>query len=312
MSIPNDVGPESNHFLPEMMDRVKTVESLPDSHAFEQVMYENHLIRVTEHKMMDPITLSPTLLNGKFPKEVKDIFPASEYAIEDLIVQQTKNAGTLTPSLEMSFTANGTPHSLHTEGDSSVYETENYNNDKLTYTLSRGASIGLLAALVYARQFDEQYPKAPIDLEESLLGIPRSADEALVEQLIMTLGNRDGTSAISTTALFGTANGGLVARLIEGERPNMSIRMNRIELTRLVSLEDTSTRNNTTIHEALVNIKTETSRAEHYFAERYTSSDVPDIIDPKYDYEEWSKICNEFFTAIKGELDKYAYLDETL
>lgn len=290
-------------FCEESFEAVHQVEALPYSHAFEHMLYSKALQRVTSHTMAESMTFSPTLLHDTFLEDFTDIFSSPEYKIDDLLISQTEDVENQQTSFEVSFTANGLSHSLSSNGETR-YCIENDYGDRKEYPLTKEAGIGLLVAFVAARQFNDEEPLSPIEFQEAQLYSPRDSSTALVEQIIMTLGNYDGDSSISTTALVETAGGVVIARLIEGEKPYMSSLRNRVELSKLEFADSEST----VVYQNAVNVKAKDA-LENQFAERYIT-DVPELIDPARDYVEWAKICQEFLTAIKTDLHKYAYLDD--
>jgi len=305
MDTPPNAASDFDPFSPQAIESVQTIESLPYSHAFEHTMYDQAVRRTASHVMVEPIKLSPTILHGKFPDKLHAIFPSAEYAISTLVATQIEDLDTKSTRIELSFDANGLHHEVHTENDKTIYKTENYNGDPLIYQFGISEAIALLATFVYARQFDENNPMSPIDLIDHTLAVPRDASTTLVEQLLMTLGDYDGNSEICTESMFETADGVFIAKFVEGEKPHMSHLHNRLELTQL-SFTDLA---DTILHQNTVNVKRESDTYETQYAERYNTT-TPDLIDPRHDYEEWAKICQDFLVAIGPNLEIYKYLDE--
>lgn len=312
--------PDDSAFDPELMQKVEIVEALPFSHAFERVMYDQRIHRHAHHTMNEPIRLTPFLTDFIIPNEVSTLLPSSYSTIGDLMVDHIDtpptNQTAITdgpPRLAVSFTADGLRHSLQTHGEQGVYEVETHE-DTLHYTVDSSVALRLLAALAYARQYDEEDPKAPISIAESDLELPRSEDDNLAERLIVTLGNLDGQTRITTTSLIGITRGdSLLAKLSEGESPAFNSMQSRLELARFASLEEVT---QTNLHQNIVStpsastIYPEPVTLEKRFAEQHQPELSPVIIDPRYNFGEWVQVCNTFLTAIEPYLAQYAYLDE--
>lgn len=293
------------------MERVQIVEHLPFSHAFERTMYDNRISRHAEHTMTHPIYLFPELVEAptRFPQEVAQYFPSSRCVIDNL---RTSIDDSLDAPghVEIDFTADGKRHTLSANNDHSLtYTVETYGIDDIVRTPDSDIATKLLAALVYARQYDPRDPNASIGFIESQLDLPRDPEHSLIEQLIMTLGHHDGVSKITTTSLFHTPNGDmLMARLGEGEYPAFSSVQSKLGLAELTSI-DKSTETN--LHQNVVNTLQHQRPVtlERRFAEQHIADELI-FIDPESDYAQWSAICDKFLTAIEGGLQKYAYLDD--
>lgn len=307
-------------FDPELLEKAEIVEALPFSHAFERVMYDQRIHRHARHTMNEPIILTPTFTNLIIPEEIRVMLPSSSSAIGDLTVDHhdtpiTNQPSSVedTPRLSLSFTADGFQHSMQMRDRQMIYTVETHA-DTLHYSVSPQVAVRFLAALVYARQYDERDPHAPIAYAESDRELPRSEDDALIEGLILTLGSLDGQSSITTTSLIGTnAGDSLFARLSEGESPIITSMQSKLELARLASPEDVT---QTNLHQNIVSapsvsvINPQPITLEKRFAEQRQPESSPVIIDPKYNFEEWVHICDTFLTAIKPYLAQYEYLDE--
>lgn len=312
--------PDDSTFNPELLGRVEIVEALPFSHAFERVMHDHRIHRHAHHTMHDPIQLTSGLTGLIIPMEMRATLPSSNSRVADLVVDHYDIPPTDhplhasdTPRLALSFTADGLQHSMQTYGDHMIHEIETHT-DTLRYEIDLQVAMRFLAALVYARQYDEGDPEAPISYIEGDRDLSRSEDDSLIEQLLLTLGTMDGQSTITTTSLIATAEGdSLVALLSEGESPIANSMQSKLELARFASILDST---QTNLHQNIVNtglasiIHPEPVTLIKRFAEQCQPETEPIIIDPKDNFQEWVAVCDTFLTAIEPHLDQYAYLDE--
>lgn len=296
-----------------LIERVEQVEALPHSRAFEHVMYDNRLSRSVRYDMQRSFSIHESLMQTQFPEELRDIFPDKSYIIEQLQAEQVEDRDSA--YTDVSFLANGTKHRLHSEDGHTIYETKNIALEEVRYTLSLESILGLLATFTYAQQFDKAELGSSIELSENNLMVLRDPQVSLTEQIIMTLGNHDGVSCTETTAIFEGKNGTpIVAKLREQEKPHLSSLHNNLELTQLQLDDATPETLETTIYQKVVDASA--IRVEAQYAERQIVSlesgpvDVPELIDPEQNYDEWSHICDEFLSSIQNELDIYRYLDE--
>lgn len=304
---------DNSAFDDTAMERVQAIEYLPFSQAFEHIMYDNRIVRHAEHSMTKPIYLLPELIEtpARFPQEIAQYFPSSNCIIENL---HTSISDSLDEPrrVEIDFTADGKRHTLNTSEDQSlIYTVETYGVNDITQVLDPDVATKLLAALVYARQYDPHSPNTPIGFAESQLDLPRDPETSLIEQLIMTLGHHDGVSTITTTSLFHTPSGDMMmARLSEGEYPDLSSIQSKLALAELTSI-DVSTE--TDLHQNVVNTQHDQRPVtlEKRFAEQHIA-DTLTFIDPESDYEQWSVVCDKFLAAIEDDLQKYAHLDDTV
>ena len=300
--------PDNSAFDPALMERVEIVEALPFTREFEQIMYHRRALRLTEHVMSEPIVLHPTLLDTRFPPELVPYITSSHCVIDNLraYLRDPQNGPA---SLDIRFTADSKAHTLQTTDGGFLHHAESYSMDDITHTVGPHVGVALLAALAYARQYNERDPTAAPTFVESQLDVPRDPELTLAEQLLMTLGHHDGQSTITTSSVFTTPTGEtLMARLAEGEFPRYSSLQSKLELAEVISLEESS---KTNLHQNVVNIPVlgEPMTLEERFAEHHEADELT-FIDPTRDYAAWTVICDRFLTAIEPDLKDFASTDE--
>lgn len=296
----------------ELLDCAQAIEHLPLSTAFEHAMYEQSFLRKATHVARSPITLTTTIINGKFPDTFSAMFPREEYSIENLTITQTElneNETKPTTLLIMAFTSSGTPHYLTVEDSQGTYSTQNTYGDEVTYDISSSDATALIASFAYARQFSATTRPSTFTLAEQSLQVARKDSEAaLREQLITTLGNFDGESRIETVASFPLGSETMIATLIEEEHPDASNVSNSIELSKLRS-SDMLDEYVTAIHQHHIDLEKLSETFDQQYAIQ-TSRDNEHLIEPEKDYTEWATLCSEFLPAISPYLEKYALLEE--
>lgn len=299
-----DQYPSRHHsfdpFSDETIDAVETVEALPFSHAFERVMYDTRINRTSEHVSKRPIILTEAFREEHLPQELQGVFYLSSYEIDKLTVSQSEDADGAT-IVDMTFLANKIQHSVHSEHGTATYHVESHAQETRPIVIDVDSAIQLLGALAYASQFDERDPEATFRMAESNLQLPRNLQTSLVERLIMTLGNHDGSSTITTTSLFESDPDILVAKLIERETPSESVIQNQLDLTSAAFADTKLFQDRTNVFAI--------DSSDIRFAERYTDV-IPELIDPKEDYPEWAKICVDFLSIVKTPVEAYSDLDE--
>jgi hypothetical protein len=219
-----------------------------------------------------------------------------------------KDAGS---QLDITFTADRRKHHFHSTEDTAQHSVESYSGEDAVYATHPNTVLGLLAAFVYARQYDERDRSAPMECTQSQLELPRSDSANLSEQLIITLGHLDGTSTITTNSLFITDDHKtLLAKLTEGESPTISSIQSKLELAHLTLQEAAD---HTNLHQHIVNASAnylpQPTTFENRFAEHYIADELV-FVDPERDYPEWSRICDSFLTVIEADLANYSHLDE--
>lgn len=300
---------DSYHFTPDILERVETVEFLPYSHAFEAVMYKDRIARTASHTMIEAIHLPEELLsNDKFSEELRDLIPSSHAVINHLTVSSTDSADT-SSQIELSFQADGLERRIKSlDTGTYIYAATNSDKDMSFHVEESDIALRLLATFVYARQFHTREGTPSIDYRHDERALPRKPHVALAEQLIMTLGNLDGSSTITTTSLVSSDSSTLVATLTEGESPTLSSIQSKLELSYFTP---TTIFEETDLHQNVVNANTpfQQGRLENRFAEK-RQADTLTLIDPTRDYQEWVTICDEFLRAIETDLETYAHLDE--
>ena len=328
---------EFDPYSDKSLRSVEMIESLPMSSAFEHVMYDNLLDRTTQFKYAhsedtaddkDPLTIDPDLMVDQFPEQLRSIFPAASYTIEQLRVQHIEmgNAAAAdeqnNTTLEMSFRANQTIHSLSVKEGVAEYLTTNEALEDVTYLFTPEVATALLAAFVYAKQYDP-LKRLPIELSPSTIHTERNAQTDLLECLIMTLGDHTGHSNRRTRAIFETPSGSaVIATLDEHEFPDKSAAHNTLLLSEFNDINNIPTSVETTLFQNVVTIEVGMGLiqpgqlASRYAEQRSTTLSAialtaSEYIDPKSNYERWARTCTTFRKAIKKPMKAYAYLDET-
>ncbi|HJM04670.1 MAG TPA: hypothetical protein QF549_03515 [Candidatus Saccharimonadaceae bacterium] len=339
MSTPN--LPQSHHehdpFSDESLKIVQAVEALPHSRAFEHLAYKNLVDRTAvyvyphgEDSATDenPIKIDASLMASQFPEPLKGIFPSIDYTIEQLSIRQTETkrtprSKTVHASLDINFYANGAPHSISVENGKVTYATINEHLDKVVYTTLEPAAItGLIAAFLYAQQYEPTGAEQPIELEEPAIITKRDPLTSLNEQIIMTLGDHDGRSTVTTRALFEKPDQpSLLVTLKEQEYPDKSAVATQLFVSEVLDINELTTASDTTLHQNIVNVEQgndiiPVGKLEKRYAEQHTSIlskialSASEYIDPVHDYARWSQTCRSLYAIIKDQLKSHAYLDE--
>ena len=325
-STPRNFEPYSEKSLKAVED----IEFLPDSIAFEHMLYNNRLERTatyeyshtkSDNKDNDPLVIDPSLMVSQFPEALRGLFPEVSYTIEQLVVSQTE--GVNNAVINLSFLANGTAHSVVVTEGLARYETVNDFLDTVVYTFSPEAITGLIASFVYAKQYDPtQTPHAPIELIESVIDTERDQQLDLIERMIMTLGDHSGQAKTETRALFDNPSGApIIATLTNKEFPDKSAKGNTLVLSELGDINDLPTSVETTLYQNIVDLEEESSilgagRLTNRYAEQRSMvlSALPfptsELIDPDTHYARWAKTCSTFLKIIKKPMRPYAHLDE--
>lgn len=322
---------EFDPYSEESLRIVEEVEALPFNQAFEQLLYDNRIDRVTAFEYAHdndieydatPLVIDHDVMQLRFPESLRGIFPDDQYTIEQLRIVQSEIgfgvAGSVLPqtTLAMSFWTHECEHFVTIKEGVATYETKNESLDDTSYTFEPEAIIGLIAAFVYAKQYDPEHPKQPIRLTQSSIEVFRDPRVAFVEQLIMTLGNFTGNSTIQTQAMFENAHGSpILATLVENESPLKSTISNQLVLNEIDETDDLTTSTETEVIQHIVNMSdTHTfehvGQLRHYFAEQRSTVLSPfpltstEYIDPKRNHARWVSICASFLNAIKNPLSK--------
>ena len=285
-----------------LVDACERVTHLPQSQAFEQVMYDNLSTRVVRYMADSAITFHPLLLRTQFPENLRDCFVSSnELTLERFrivqLLQQQSEAG-VTRRSKMAFTTNGFDYTFTTDGTDAVMSVETMNGPS-ELKLSDQDYTAFVASIVYALQFTPD--TSEIKLVDDPLQVrseTSSVDESLMERMIMTLGEFDGQAETITTTIFDTGNDLFEAELKVHENPRMSGVNNAMKLSRIVgasSLDDTVHQN-----EAFIS----PNRLTNHYAESVERDLIQDeesvrIIEPSGDYEAYAKICADFIGHIQ-------------
>lgn len=302
MSISDYNKAEFDPFSEESLDTVAAVEALPDMHAFEHLMYTNRLERTAKYVMEKPIDIR--FMNGKFPDELRDFMPIGRVVeIEKLIAQMTEPQDSLGSCIQISFEVNGDQHKLITTSAGTAYTIE--RGDTYHYTLPGDVANQFLAALVYARQYDPaSSEERSFEFEDSRIHTPRLDMVDFAERAILTLGDFDGFSQVTTIANFSTPQDTVVARLREIEKPTLSGVQSKLDL---MSLEDYTKGQETELQQNKTVTPEGTLRLSYA---KIVSGEDEVFIDPDANFLEWSQICQKFMKIVKKPLESLAYLDD--
>lgn len=312
---------------PILIDKAEQVEALPHSRAFEHTLYENRLARIVNYHYasapngddIDPIKISPQLLQTNFPYKLRGIFSRSEYTISYLEITQNDTPSEQT--IGISFYANDTPHSIAVTQESIAdtvftsvkYGTVNNSLENVLYTdIEAETIVGLIAAFVYARQYSDEDRTRPIEVDDSNIITERPENTDLVERMIMTLGEFSGTSTTKTTAVLDST---LLVSHSETERSTVSGIDSTINITEL----NPSVTMNTDVVQKLVNLKQGTPLVpagitDLKYAEIRSTSNIAGIaltehIDPENNFQRWAYLCGKLLDAISQPMEKYRDLD---
>lgn len=295
-----------------LLARVETVEALPHSEAFEQLMYDHRARRSAYHAMDTPLTIPDRFLQADIPEEVRACLPATRPVIEHLAISQTELID-VPATLEISFTSRDCRHVLVTQDEQTRYRVENIDGDTNDYAFDSDIGSKLLASLLYVRlqTHDSVSPadNAPITYSTSTLELPRPTIVSEREMFIRALGDFDGESGVETVSTFQTGDKVLAAKLAEIERPTVSGLQSTLELSQVDDLTDISTlfddKPHTDLHQnfasnTLVGIPADLAIR---YAEQHIDGESHHI-DPKGDFAKWAQTCDEFLTVIEDEIDR--------
>jgi hypothetical protein len=330
--MPSNHHHDFNPFSPDALNSVETIDVLPHSNAFEHVMFDNKISRTSSyeyaHKDNDledtnPLIIDVEVMGNYFPTQLKGIFPDLEYVIEQLqIVQTEADEGERT---SISFFANGTQHSARIENGAAFYRTSNQHLEPVEYQIDPDNVTALIASMLYAKQYDPtDTVKKPIALADPFILTERNPRIALIEQLVVTLGDFCGNSKVVTQSMFDSPTSEpIVATLISREYPDKSSVENTLTFNELTFLDKYPASVETTMIQNMVNIEEATSseaigkHPEIYAEQRsITLSDhgiqfpVSEIISSETDYLRWAKTCVSFMSSIKTQMINYKYLDD--
>lgn len=323
-------SPNFDPYSKDALESVQLIEDLPTMRSFENLMYEHRFERkalyqygipsLDEPHPLDasPIHIPNNLLVTQFPEGLRDLFPEVEYAISELrvIQEETKGEdGQPQTFLSLSFLANDKPHLVSGSGSSITYETVNEALEPVHYSAARSDVVGLIATLVYARQYDPEDPLRSLELHEASIVGPRELQVSLIEQMIMTLGHYSGFSSIHTRALFDNPSGNILdASLIESETPLKTVLNNQLTLDEISTKADLLTSTAT----ALYNLDATKGLDATKYAKQETTvlTSIPitasvEII-PGKQYEQWAHLCAMFANIVRGPLKAYDYLDDDI
>jgi hypothetical protein len=321
-------------FSEESLDSVETIAFLPDSMAFENVMYDYRINRTSlyeySHKKDDiedsnPLIIDAKLMQSSFPDDLKGAFPDVEYVIEQLQIIQTETSESYGTSV--SFLANGTHHTASIENGSATYRTYNQHLEPVQYEIEPDAVTALVASMLYAKQYDPtEHTQAKVSLVESYIHTDRNPQIALMERLILTLGNFCGSSEVKTQSIFDNPSSEpIVATLTSREYPDKSSVTNTLALNEIGVIEDNLMSIETTMFQNVVNIEESTrfiqagKHSNRYAEQRsvaISEHGIPipksELIDPDAQYLEWAQTCVSFMNLIRIPMSVYIELDDRL
>lgn len=294
-----------------LVDAVDRVTLLPQSQAFEQVMYDHLTTRVTRYMADAPISFHPLLLRTQFPEPLKACFVSTnELELHDFRVVQLiqPEDGALTRRSKMAFTTSGFDYTVTTDGTTATMSVDT-DNGVSSHELTDADYTAFLASIVYAAQYapDVTGTGAPdIKLVDDPL-LNRSGasdvDEGLTERMIMTLGDFNGRAETITTTVFDTGSDIIEAELKSVETPKMSGVNNSMKLSRIVgasSVDDTVYQ-----HEVLIPNRLMNHYAESVHRDLLMGEESIRIIEPDEDYEAYGAICAGFLAYIQPLMAPY-------
>lgn len=278
------------------LDLIDRVEHLPFNPAFEQLMYQNLCRRDASFSADEPISISPRLMKTQFPEQLTGLFLEDE-PIFDGLRASLATSYDKTSEYTLGFTVGDRDFQIETSGDSAICTVQGYDGP-LTYRLPRDTPKALLAALVYASQYDARTPEKSITLaEDSVAQRDEQDDAGDVEAILKTLGNTSGVFHSETVALFDTPSGIIEAHLNERESPHVNMLSNSLSHSDILTLAST-----TTLRQQQTVI--DTSDVTMRFARR-TDGSLPgqfEDIDPLKDHEKWLEVCQLFYGSIEADL----------
>lgn len=315
----------------EAQEAVETVAHLPFSIAFENVMYENRIERITRYNYKprkdhseddDPLFIPPSLMTDRFPSQLKSIFPEDSYLIKELTVQQTETNEPCDTHVDLTFTTNGVRHTMEATPFGVRHTIDQENGIETSHEMSPELIPSLLAALVYARYSDPTNADNQPDIASSTIVLPREDNTQTIEQFIMTLGEFTGHSSITTKAAFQTETGStLIATHTEDEYPqrngmrsNLSLSEVELDVYPPTSTSTSIIQNHVRIHRPLGILpvgKQSIRYAEHSSSVLFAPAELTahEQIDPEAQHDRWAQICLSFTKAISKPLKKYKSLD---
>ena len=327
----------SELYSDEALKAVETIEFLPFSRAFEQVMYENRLTREASYEYahhdtsgedLSPIHLPAEYLQNQLPDEMRDSFLGSDYTFHKLRARLSD-----TPEetdLVISFEADGIPHTFVAHRDingasTATHITENIDGDTVSYALQPKTPIQVLATLLYARQrypFGDEEREIDFSLEDRTAIIGRPEEITFAECVIETLGDHAGTSQVTTTAIFDLPGNtpSVVAKLTSGETPDSSATGGTLSLSEWTDeTEDTLSVIQTL--EASSIIQPDGPSPREHLTDQYAAFDSVTLSNPtepqhkeyrpKEHPTDWIAICRRFAPYAEKAMKPHAHLDET-
>ena len=297
--------------LDVLLDAADRVADLPQSQAFEQVMYEQMTNRVSRFASDSPIIFHPRLMRTQFPENLKDCFISSSnlridgLKVAQLLTSPTASGKDIPPrQSKMLFDVDRVTYSFTTDGTDAVITIETQNGPS-SKRLKDADFTAFLASIVFAMQYDPDSTDE-FHLAEDPLILRREdsdIDEGLVERIIMTMGDLGGHAETVTTSLFDTVGDMLEVELIIRESPRTSGVNNSMSLSRITGASSNKAIVRQNEVAALQSEFLAPDRSINHYAEEVSLDLINDvqeavIIDPEEDFEKYAAICANFITHI--------------
>lgn len=327
---------DPNDSQPMDVEAITFTEALAHSKAFENYLFDNMAQRRTTHTMTpdsQPIVLTPDAISSRMPEEVRDIFGNTPSVIDSLSVFQEESHD-LSYTF-MQFNVNGDRHTLTSQSDEaySIYTRPNAHGDTAEYRLSQDATLGFLAGLVYAREYDqiqailemrkqarlsgsglESSSATLFSMEESNIEAPRIGNSGMIEQLIMTLGHFDGLSEIRTSSLLPVNDKLLFVSLTQAESPQLGYVSNELDLSILDGNPQDilgAPYSHLGLSQQLGDIKAFKGEDFNDQIGEASLDEQVTVIQPEKDTQAWSLLCAQFAHSMKSALEPYRHHDDT-
>jgi hypothetical protein len=311
-------------------DYVRRVESLPDSYAFENLMWEK-MVRRTTNSTIHEIDITPAYFqygNYGWPIELDGMLPLdnTESALEidsfHATLTQTQDQSTRNHLVDISFKAGSFDRKITHDGNVCFYEIIGAETSRKRQ-ISDTTPLRLLTAILASQQFDENDPHSqsltldPDVTPELQQREPSEHMAALYEQLIFTLGHHSGESEVETRSIFNTKDGFIEATLSKSETSTRTDRKSRLSLTKVDTKKTLSLFNNIQQIRPIMRNHPSFLKKEAIddiihatiYAERISLDGIIEIIERNGNYNAWSKVCREFWTVISPDMTRLGHFD---
>lgn len=291
-------------------DAISTVEHLPTSQAFEQVMYDQLAQRVVVFHSDHPITFSPVLARKNFPEELRDYFVFTHnFTIDNFRAVQLLHRDeddALQHSSKMVFTVNEIEYTLILQGFTDATISTTTENGDNTLPIAPHLYTALLASILYAAEYAHTGNSDATLIPDPLLRrhSTQADTESLTEQILLTFGNLTGQTTTTTTSIFPSDETLLQATLVSVENPRLSGIQSTVHLTQIdsKSYTDTSLQQHET-HQP------DKKLARHFAEKHDMQAGLTNTIFPD-DQEEWANMCLDFHARIKPLIRVYEEIEE--